>query len=160
MRWSGPVWWAREELNLRPLPCQQNTGNRCAKRRSRTHGVGPCQGRERVGPPAGPAGWLACGVGGGGGTGGAQGPDDIAELAPCTHSGPNAGVRMTVSPDPGCSVRSTAVVQAHAKTRARPVGAFSDADVASSWDRICKARASSRRAIATVAMFVPRRRAS
>src|SRR5215203_232414 len=28
------VWWAREELNLRPLPCQQNTGNRCATRRS------------------------------------------------------------------------------------------------------------------------------
>jgi hypothetical protein len=21
-RWSGRVWWAREELNLRPLPCQ------------------------------------------------------------------------------------------------------------------------------------------
>jgi hypothetical protein len=20
--WSEPVWWAREELNLRPLPCQ------------------------------------------------------------------------------------------------------------------------------------------
>ena len=30
MCWSGPIWWAREELNLRPLPCQQNTGNRCA----------------------------------------------------------------------------------------------------------------------------------
>jgi hypothetical protein len=29
------VWWAREELNLRPLPCQQNPGNRCARRRSR-----------------------------------------------------------------------------------------------------------------------------
>jgi hypothetical protein len=28
------VSWAREELNLRPLPCQQNTGNRCARRRS------------------------------------------------------------------------------------------------------------------------------
>src|SRR5215212_4696428 len=27
------VWWAREELNLRPLPCQQNLGNRCATRR-------------------------------------------------------------------------------------------------------------------------------
>ena len=38
MRWSGPVLWAREELNLRPLPCQQTTGNRCADgcfRRSR-----------------------------------------------------------------------------------------------------------------------------
>ena len=29
------VWWAREELNLRPLPCQQTTGNRCANRRCR-----------------------------------------------------------------------------------------------------------------------------
>ena len=27
------VWWAREELNLRPLPCQQIAGNRCTKRR-------------------------------------------------------------------------------------------------------------------------------
>jgi hypothetical protein len=32
--WSDRVWWAREELNLRPLPCQQNTGNRCARSRS------------------------------------------------------------------------------------------------------------------------------
>jgi hypothetical protein len=32
--WSRQVWWAREELNLRPLPCQQNPGNRCATRRS------------------------------------------------------------------------------------------------------------------------------
>jgi hypothetical protein len=41
---SGTLWptkallragmWAREELNLRPLPCQQTTGNRCARRRS------------------------------------------------------------------------------------------------------------------------------
>ena len=30
-RCSTRVWWAREELNLRPLPCQQNTGNRCVK---------------------------------------------------------------------------------------------------------------------------------
>jgi hypothetical protein len=29
------VWWAREELNLRPLPCQQNARNRCADGRSR-----------------------------------------------------------------------------------------------------------------------------
>jgi hypothetical protein len=28
------VWWAREELNLRPLPCQQTAGKRCATRRS------------------------------------------------------------------------------------------------------------------------------
>jgi hypothetical protein len=76
----------------------------------------------------------------------------------CTHSGPEGGVRMTVSPDPGCSVRSTAVLQAHAETRARPVPAFSD--VASSWDRMGKERASSRRAIAVVAMFLPRRWAS
>jgi hypothetical protein len=26
--------WAREELNVRPLPCQQTTGNRCARSRS------------------------------------------------------------------------------------------------------------------------------
>jgi hypothetical protein len=32
--WSERVRWAREELNLRPLPCQQTTGNRCARRRS------------------------------------------------------------------------------------------------------------------------------
>jgi hypothetical protein len=31
LRWSGRVWWAREELNLRPLPCQQNARNRCAE---------------------------------------------------------------------------------------------------------------------------------
>jgi hypothetical protein len=31
---SRRVWWAREELNLRPLPCQQNGGNRCARSRS------------------------------------------------------------------------------------------------------------------------------
>ena len=31
---SERVWWAREELNLRPLPCQQTTGNRCARSRS------------------------------------------------------------------------------------------------------------------------------
>ena len=34
LRWSARVWWAQEELNLRPLPCQQNGGNRCANRRS------------------------------------------------------------------------------------------------------------------------------
>ena len=28
------VWWAREGLNLRPLPYQQNPGNRCATQRS------------------------------------------------------------------------------------------------------------------------------
>src|SRR5215217_1654462 len=32
--WSRRLRWAREELNLRPLPCQQNTGNRCARSRS------------------------------------------------------------------------------------------------------------------------------
>jgi hypothetical protein len=35
------VGWAREELNLRPLPCQQNTGNRCATRHS-------CRSRSTV----------------------------------------------------------------------------------------------------------------
>ena len=37
-RWSGVVWWACEDLNLVPLPYQQNAGNRCAEacfRRSR-----------------------------------------------------------------------------------------------------------------------------
>jgi hypothetical protein len=68
-------------------------------------------------------------------------------------------VRMTVSPD--CSVRSTAVSQAHAETRARPVLAFSSGFCwVSSWMRMWKERASSRRAMATVAMFLPRRRAS
>jgi len=33
LRWSARVRWAREELNLRPLPCQENAGNRCANRR-------------------------------------------------------------------------------------------------------------------------------
>jgi hypothetical protein len=32
--WSELVKWAREELNLRPLPCQQNPRNRCARSRS------------------------------------------------------------------------------------------------------------------------------
>ena len=67
-------------------------------------------------------------------------------------------VRMTVSPDPGCSVRSTAVLRAHAQPRAHPVLAFSGAD--SSWVRTWKQRASSRRAIATVATWLPRRRAN
>src|SRR5206468_4071765 len=35
MRCSEPISWARQELNLRPLPCQQNTGNRCAGGRFR-----------------------------------------------------------------------------------------------------------------------------
>jgi hypothetical protein len=61
---------------------------------------------------------------------------------------------------PGCSVRSTAVLQAHAKTRARPVLAFSGIEASSSWVRIWNERANSRRAMATVAMFLPRRRAS
>jgi hypothetical protein len=33
-RWPDPVWWTRQGLHLRPLPCQQTTGNRCANRRS------------------------------------------------------------------------------------------------------------------------------
>ncbi len=31
---SAVLWWARQGLNLRPLPCQQTTGNRCATPRS------------------------------------------------------------------------------------------------------------------------------
>jgi hypothetical protein len=92
---------------------------------------------------------------------GREGPDSIRRWLACTHSGPGCGVRMTVSPDPGCSVRSTAVLQAHAKTRARPVVAFSGVFCwASSWVRMWKERASSRRAMATVAMLLPRRWAS
>jgi hypothetical protein len=34
-RWSRLVWWACQDLNLRPHPYQLNAGNRCAKRRSR-----------------------------------------------------------------------------------------------------------------------------
>jgi hypothetical protein len=33
--WSERVWWAREEVNLRHLPCQQLQGARCAHRRFR-----------------------------------------------------------------------------------------------------------------------------
>jgi hypothetical protein len=55
----------------------------------------------------------------------------------CTHSGPECGIRMTVRPDPGWSVRSAAVLQAHAQTRARPVLAFSGGFCwASSWVRM------------------------
>jgi hypothetical protein len=92
---------------------------------------------------------------------GREGPDSVSELARMHPFGPRYGVRMTVSPDPGCSVRSTAVLQAHAETRAHPVLAFSSGFCwASSWMRMWKDRASSRRAMATVAMFLPRRRAS
>jgi len=52
-----------------------------------------------------------------------------------------------------------AVLQAHAETRARPVPAFSGGSAFSS-DRMWKERASSRRAIAVVAMLLPRRWAS
>jgi hypothetical protein len=51
-------------------------------------------------------------------------------------------------------------LQAHAKTRARPVLAFSGIEASSSWVRIWNERANSRRAMATVATFLPRRRAS
>src|SRR4029453_4578992 len=93
---------------------------------------------------------------------GRKGPDYGSELARMHPFGPpDVGVPMTVSPDPGCSVRSRAVLQAHAQTRARPVVAFSDdSGGTSSCLRMWKQRASSRRAMATVAMLVPRRRAS
>ncbi len=35
MRCSEPISWARQELNFRPLPCQQTAGNRCADARFR-----------------------------------------------------------------------------------------------------------------------------
>jgi hypothetical protein len=79
-----------------------------------------------------------------------------------THSGPRTGIRMTVASGPGCSVRSTAVLQAHAVLRARPVWPSPVVVAAAVWIslRMWKQRASSRRAIAVVAMLLPRRRAS
>ena len=71
-----------------------------------------------------------------GGVVGGEGPDYCSELARMHPFGAWCGVRMTVSPDPGCSVRSTAVLQAHAETRARPVLAFSGVDASCSWDRM------------------------
>jgi hypothetical protein len=118
-------------------------------------GSGLVKGRGRTGPLVGL--WLVAD----GGTGSwEKARTAVRSWLACTHSGPEGGVRMTVSPDPGCSVRSAAVLQAHAQTRARPVVAFSDGFWASSWVRMWKQRASSRLAIATVAMLVPRRRAS
>jgi hypothetical protein len=88
-------------------------------------------------------------------------PDDVAELAHTHPFGPpELGVRMTMASGPGCSVRSTAVLQAQAETRARPVWPSPVAAVAVAvWTslRMWKLRASSRRAIATVAICLPRR---
>ena len=118
-------------------------------------GSGLVKGRGRTGPLVGL--WLVAD----GGTGlWERARTAVRSWLACTHSGPECGVRMTVSPDPGCSVRSAAVLQAHAQPRARPVLAFSDTFWASSWVRTWKQRASSRRAIATVATWLPRRRAS
>jgi hypothetical protein len=97
--------------------------------RFRTHGVGPCQGARKDRPVGGP-------VAGGGTDCGEKARTVVRSWLACTHSGPEGGVRMTVSPDPGCSVRSAAVLQAHAETRARPVPAFSSADASSNWVRM------------------------
>jgi hypothetical protein len=233
--YSKGVRWAREELNLRPLPCQiQRAVSSCSsdtqqtvEERSKTAGdsgqehrqaltirpalavvlsvpasaiccpaaaraglisafpdlldgrrcrgfkvpkapiggfivsapmgSGLVKGREGIGPPVRPGGWLACGGADRQGRRPGRG-FGVGSHAPIRA--PEGGVRMTVSPDPGCSVRSTAVLQTHAETRARPVLAFSGAGAVSSWVRMWKERASSRRAIAVVAMWVPRRRAS
>src|SRR6266487_1267981 len=40
--WSGPMQWAWEDLNLRPLPYQLTAGNRCAEGRF-------CRSRATVG---------------------------------------------------------------------------------------------------------------
>jgi hypothetical protein len=61
---------------------------------------------------------------------------------------------------PGCSVRSTAVLQAHAVVTSAPGLAFSGGGGLQLWLRMWKQRASSRRAMATVAMLRPRRWAS
>jgi hypothetical protein len=156
-RWSAWVWSPPPESNRRPHPYHESRAHRCADQRFRTHGVGPCQGREGIGPLVRPGGWLACGGADRQGRRPGRG-FGVGSHAPIRA--PEGGVRMTVSPDPGCSVRSTAVLQAHAETRARPVLAFSDAGAVSSWVRMWKERASSRRAIAVVAMWLPRRRAS
>jgi hypothetical protein len=77
----------------------------------------------------------------------------------CTHSDPGAG-----SHDGG--VRAGLLSQligrvaGSCKDASAPGLAFSGAGAASSWVRIWKERASSRRAIATVAMLRPRRWAS
>ena len=82
-------------------------------------GSGLVKGRGRTGPLVGL--WLMAER-----DGGEKARTAVRSWLACTHSGPGGGVRRTVSPDPGCSVRSTAVLQAHAETRARPVPAFSD----------------------------------
>jgi hypothetical protein len=67
---------------------------------------------------------------------------------------------MTVESGPGCSVSPGGRVAGSCKDTSAPGLAFSGAGAASSWVRIWKLRASSRRAIATVAMLGPRRRAN
>jgi hypothetical protein len=151
----------------------------------RSHGVGPCQGGWGIRPP-----WRAGGLGGGWllvsavdagpqpGQAGAprwtndlaagedrrrigwrEGPDDLPELAHTYPFGPEVGPHDD-GIGPGCSVRSTAVLPAQAEARARPV--WPSPVVVAVWTslRMWKQRASSRRAIATVAIWVPRRRAS
>src|SRR5512132_3361649 len=115
-------------------------------------GSGLVKGRGGTGPLVGLWLWLMAERDGG------EGPDGGSELAHMHPFGPEGGVRMTMSPDPGCSVRPGGRIAAHAETRARPVPAFSGAG--SSWMRMWKQRASSRRAIAVVAMLLPRRWAS
>jgi hypothetical protein len=154
-----------------------------ADQRFRSHEVGPCQGRKRIRPRLWASGWLLVMAGSAGysrGQGGAprgtndldagedrrrirwrEDPDDVTELAHTHPFGPRGGVRMTMASGPGCSVRSTAVLQAQAETRARPVWP-SPVAAAAVWTslRMWKQRASSRRATATVAICLPRRRAS
>jgi hypothetical protein len=94
-------------------------------------GSGLVKGRGRTGPLVGL--WLMAD----GGTGlWEKARTAVRSWLACTHSGPEGGVRMTVSPDPGCSVRSAAVLQAHAQTRARPVSAFSGVGAVWSWVRM------------------------
>jgi hypothetical protein len=123
-----------------------------------THGVGPCQGRERVGPPAGPwVGWLVVLVVRAESWDG-EGPDDVAELAPMPPLGPRGWVRMTVESGPGLLSQLNGCVAGACKDASAPGLAFSDDwGGTCGWGRLWKQRASSRRAMATVAMLAPRR---
>jgi hypothetical protein len=77
----------------------------------------------------------------------------------CTHSGPRVWGPHDGESGPGLRSQVNGGVAGACETRARPVMAFSGG-AASSCLRMWKQRASSRRAIAVVAMLLPRRWAS
>ena len=67
---------------------------------------------------------------------------------------------MTLESGPGLLSQLNGRVAGSCKDASAPGRAFSDIEASSSWVRMWKLRASSRRAMATVAMLRPRRRAS